>query len=563
MSLLLFFAFLSGLVTIAAPCIWPILPIILSVSSTGGHRKPLGITLGIMVSFGLLTLSISYIVKLIPFDPNVLRYVAVVVIGFLGLTLLVPALAGKLESVVSKLSSRFSRAGTPTTGFASGFVTGLSLGVIWTPCAGPILATIATLAATQAVNLDVILVTFFYVLGVGIPLFIFATLGKHVFSKTRTFSKYTGRIQQVFGIIMILTAALIATNYDKVLQIKLLNAFPQFGATLNSFESNSAIKQQLDKLKGGKNLAIPVTNDLFNTNVEAPEFTGINKWLNPEKEIKLSDLRGQVVLVDFWTYTCINCIRTLPHVTSWYDKYHDQGFTIIGVHTPEFEFEKTTQNVFKAITQYNIHYPVAQDNDYATWNAYSNQYWPAEYLIDSRGMIRRAHFGEGEYDTMEMAIRTLLKEAGKDVKTDMTKNIDTTPQMQLSPETYLGSERMQYEVPDGKTANGSQNFPLEKNIPLNTFSFEGNWNITDKAAIAGKGAALEYKFIAGKVFLVMRPGAEGPKNVTVFIDGVKSNTIVVDTDKLYQLVDLATPGTHLLRLEFSEGIEAYAFTFGQ
>lgn len=579
MILLFFFAFLSGLVTIFAPCIWPLLPIILSSTATGGRRKPLGITLGIMLSFGLLTLSISYLVRIIPFDPNSLRYLAVVIIGLLGLTLVVPRLSGILEGYVGRISGKLNiRNNSQSTGFHSGFITGLALGIVWAPCAGPILATIATLAATQAVNLSVILIATAYVIGVGIPLFIFATFGKYIFTRSRVLSKYTGRIQQVFGIIMILTALSIATNYDKVLQTKLLDAFPQFNSTLNSFESNSAVKKQLDALKGkpqAENTKVQDTSGLFNTNTPAPDFTGATKWLNTGKPLSLSDLKGKVVLVDFWTYTCINCIRTLPHVTSWYDKYKDKGFVVIGVHTPEFQFEHDMGNVQNAIKMYNIHYPVPQDNNYAIWNNYNNQYWPAEYLIDANGNIRRTHFGEGEYDQTEMAIQALLKEKGAKITSSLDKMPDQTPTMQLSPETYLGSNRMEYYFPDQNTGVVNKNFILSDNLSQNTFSLGGNWNITSDNAITGVGAELNYNFSADKVYLVLRPGSAKNAKVRVFLDGkvvdssnmgadVQNGVVTIDTDRLYNLIDLkGNGGSHILKIEFEDsGIEAFAFTFG-
>lgn len=577
MLILLIFAFVSGLVTIFAPCIWPLLPIILSSTTTGGHRKPLGITLGIMISFGLLTLSISYIVKIIPFDPNFLRYFAVFIITFLGLSLVIPKMTEILEVYVSRLSGKLNLGSKMnSSGFRSGFVMGLALGIIWTPCAGPILATIATLSATQAVNFNVILITFFYILGVGIPLFIFATIGKYIFSKTRVFSKYTGKAQQVFGVIMILTAILIATNYDKVLQAKLLDIFPSYSNFIVELETNDAVKKQLDTLKNGVQKTLSLNNnDLFNTNTPARDFTGITNWINTDKPLSIKELEGKVVLVDFWTYTCINCIRTLPYVTSWYEKYKDQGFVVIGVHTPEFEFEKDTGNVLNAIKQYKINYPVAQDNDYSTWNNYSNQYWPAKYLIDAKGNIRKVHFGEGEYEEMEMAIQTLLKEAGKDIKKDLSDLPDQTPKMRLSPETYLGADRMQYFFPTKNTGLTIKEFNITEDIPLNYFSLGGSWNITRESAISGTNSSLIHNFYANKVFLVLRPGKSVTSKVKVYLDGkivdnknqgsdVVNGEITIDSDKLYNLIDLkGAPGSHILKLEFENSdIEVYAFTFG-
>ncbi|MEK9176457.1 MAG: cytochrome c biogenesis protein/redoxin, partial [Patescibacteria group bacterium] len=348
MEILLIFAFVSGLITIAAPCIWPLLPIILSSTATGGHRKPLGVVIGIMASFAVFTLTISYIIKIIPFDPNSLRLVAVIVIGFLGLTLIVPKISRFVEGYVSRLSGKAGGKlyGTQQNGLIGGLITGLVLGLVWSPCAGPILATIATLAATQKVNSSIILVTFVYIVGVGIPLFIFATLGRLLFSKTRALSPYLGRIQQIFGAVMILTALAIYTNFDKTLQVKLLDLFPSYGNFLVKFESDNKVKEQLDELKDGVNKTDDMIGKPFDMSKnkslpnlgKAPEFVGITNWLN-SKPLTLSELKGKVVLVDFWTYTCINCIRTLPHVTSWYNKYKDQGFVVVGVHTPEFEFE--------------------------------------------------------------------------------------------------------------------------------------------------------------------------------------------------------------------------------
>lgn len=529
MPLLLAFAFISGLVTIFAPCIWPLLPIILSSTTTGGHRKPLGITLGIITSFAIFTLTLSYIVKLIPFDPNILRLLSVLIIGFLGLSLVIPKLSAILEGFVSRLSSRFTPQ-NQSNGFWSGLITGLSLGIVWSPCAGPILATIATLAATQSVDFKVILVTIVYVLGVGIPLFIFATLGRSILTKTPILSRYTGVVQRIFGVIMILTAIAIYTNYDKVLQVKLLDFFPAYTQYLTALESQPEVSKQLQNLKGSP----PPTL------IMAPDFVGITKWLNTTKPLTMADLKGRVVLIDFWTYTCINCIRTLPHVTAWYEKYKDKGFMVIGVHTPEFEFEKNTENVLAAMKQYGINYPVAQDNDYLTWQAYNNHYWPAEYLLDTKGNVRRTHFGEGGYEETEKAIQDLLQEAGLNGNMDLVRLTDQTPKGNLTRETYLGSDRSQ---DNGQTLNI-------------------NWDIAPEYAESKAGAALDFKFNAAKVYLVITPKTSGDL-IKVSLDGKSIAQITAGKSKLYTLVDLKESGSHLLHLDFlTEGTKIYAFTFG-
>jgi cytochrome c biogenesis protein CcdA len=253
MTTLLLFAFASGLVTIFAPCIWPLLPIVLSSSSTGGKKKPLGLTLGIITSFSFFTLAISYLVKLFHLDPDILRLLAVIMIGFLGLTLVVPSLSQRLEGVLSRFSIYFGGGiKSSGNGFMGGLITGFSLGIVWSPCAGPILATIALLAATRAVSFEAVLVTIAYVIGVGIPLFLFSSGAKWIFAKSRLVSRYTGRTQQVFGVIMILAAFGIYTNYDKVVEAKLLEVVPSYSGFLNKLEGNEAVQIQLDLLKGKK-----------------------------------------------------------------------------------------------------------------------------------------------------------------------------------------------------------------------------------------------------------------------------------------------------------------------
>jgi thiol-disulfide isomerase/thioredoxin len=314
----------------------------------------------------------------------------------------------------------------------------------------------------------------------------------------------------------------------------------------------------------------------FNADSPAPDFVGVTKWLNTDGPISIRSLKGKVVLVDFWTYTCINCIRTLPHVISWYENYKDKGFIVIGVHTPEFQFEHNTGNVLDAIKTYGIRYPVAQDNDYSTWNNYNNEYWPAEYLIDANGNIRRTHFGEGEYDQMEMAIRELLKENGQSLTESLDNMPDQTPEGEQSPETYLGAARMEYFFPSGSLSAGEREFILSNNLRLDSFSLGGQWNVRREDAVAEKGAELKYHFYANKVFLVLRPGSAGTTaKVRVLLDGkvadssnagadVSGGEITVNSDRLYNLIDLkGKKGGHVLQLQFeTPGIEAFAFTFG-
>jgi len=591
MTILLLFAFLSGLVTIAAPCIWPILPIVLSSAATGGKRRPLGVTLGIIISFSILTLSIAYIVRIIPFDTEWLRYISVAIITLLGLSLIIPKLGAFIETAVSRLGNTFQpkRTDQNDRGFHGGFLTGLSLGVVWTPCAGPILATIATLAATRAVSFDLILVMTAYMVGVAIPLFTFSIFGQRLFSKSRIFSKYTGSLQKIFGVIMIATALLILTGYDRIFQTKLLNAVPSYSQFLTKLESNSIVTQQLDTLAGRKtvndqpipSMQFPKASDANLPKLgSAPDFVGIEQWLNSEA-LTMDDLKGKVVLVDFWTYTCINCIRTLPYVTGWYEKYKDDNFVVIGVHTPEFEFEKKTANVEGAIKQYNINYPVAQDNDFKTWRAFENRFWPAKYLIDAEGTIRYTHFGEGDYDITEKNIQKLLKEAGlnnnKQAKADDLEGLLDIPHTSSSggqtPETYLGISRMTGLASPERATSGSNRYSLPKSLPVNNFAFVGKWNLSSESAkVEETGSGLLINFIAKDVYLVITPKTLKDK-IAVFINDeivtenagkdVENGYVTIDEPRLYHLVSFNEKKEALLQLNFqTPGTEVFAFTFG-
>lgn len=581
MLLLLGFAFLAGLVTIFAPCIWPLLPIVLSSAAGGKHStRPAGVTLGIMLSFTVFTLAISSLARVFHLDPNILRTIAVVIIAILGVFLLIPKLSHLLENAISRLSGRFGTQSTPGTDFRAGFLTGLSLGILWAPCAGPILATIAALAATGQVSWYVVALTLSYVTGVGIPLFFLAYGGQQFLTKSRTLTPYTGRIRQAFGAIMILAALAIYTNYDKVLQLKLINTFPALGSALTSIEEGKTVQTQLRALTGNKGLensnAFKANSSLYNAHIPARELVGINTWLNTNGQaLSLKDLKGKVVLIDFWTYTCINCLRTLPHVTSWYNTYKDQGLVVIGVHTPEFPFEKKTENVLQAIKSNGILYPVAQDNDFATWNNYENQYWPAKYLIDANGIIRHTHFGEGSYDETEEAIKGLLQEAGAVVTTTTATPVVEDRLGRHSPETYLGSARAEYFYPERTLRAGEKNYTLVTSPPKNTFSLGGTWAIDPEKATSGKGATLTHRFEGAKVFLVLRPGMNTKATVRVLLDGkpvgleqlgedVQNGIVTVDQDRLYTLIDLHGPASeHTLKLEFQNpGTEAFAFTFG-
>lgn len=565
MIVLLAFAFLSGIITIAAPCIWPLLPIVLSASATGGKRKPLGITIGVMLSFGLVTLALSALVKVLPFDTNLLRYVAVCIIVVLGVALIIPQVSAWIEAWASKLIGKLGVQTQKRTGFGAGILTGLALGIVWAPCAGPILATIISVSATQTVTLSVVALTVAYVTGIGVPLFGFAMLGNVLVRKSKWLNKYLQRVQQVFGIIMIVTAVGIALNYDKAVQVALLNAFPGYGAFVNQFESNTQIQNELDKIRNSSS-TVPTQG------TAAPELVGITNWLN-SNPLTLADLRGKVVLIDFWTYTCINCIRTLPHLTGWYERYKDQGFVVIGVHSPEFEFEKSTENVQQALQEYQITYPVAQDNNFSTWQNYDNRYWPAEYLIDAQGNIRKTHFGEGKYDEMEEAIKALLVENGVTVEDSMLNMPDATPRYANTPESYLGQGRMERFASEETIQLGEQEYHYPSTLNVHQLAYSGIWRIASQYAEAREQAKVKLRYRAADVYIVLTPTSDNAR-VSVLLDNqpisteaagedIEDSVIRVTQDRLYHVVHTDGVEEHTLELIFdTPGTQAFAFTFG-
>ena len=376
---------------------------------------------------------------------------------------------------------------------------------------------------------------------------------------------------------MLLTAIGIFFNVDRTFQAYIITKFPNYGTGLTKFEENDAVKKELERLKPTKKTQEqtppPRGASLQQKYPPAPELIPGGEWFN-SKPLTLQGLRGKVVLVDFWTYTCINCIRTLPYLEAWHEKYADKGLVIIGVHTPEFKFEENPKNVKKAIADFGLKYPIMQDNNYATWNAYDNLYWPAKYFVDAEGQIRSTHFGEGGYDESEKLIQQLLQEAGANVSNMPVKNAEYSIDAQTR-ETYLGYRRIEnFASPEAIKEDKEAQYSTPKNLALNYFSYAGKWTVTGERATPSAGASLSLHFDAGQVFLVMRSNNALPAKAKVYLDGavitqkdsgddVKNGTVTVVEDRLYKLVKLQTPGQHVLKLEFEGGnAELYAFTFG-
>jgi thiol-disulfide isomerase/thioredoxin/sulfur carrier protein ThiS len=465
-------------------------------------------------------------------------------------------------------------------GFFGGFLLGMSLGLIWTPCVGPILASVISLALTGSVNGAAFFITLAYATGTGIPMLAFTYGGRQLFQKIPWLLENTGRIQRGFGVVMILTGLAIMMNVDRCFQTWVLETFPQYGVGLTRIEENEAVKQQLDKLNASPNeLDAANGKPMFELQESmkyplAPELNGGTAWLNSEPLRLSEELRGKVVLIDFWTYSCINCIRTFPYVTQWYEKYKDQGFVIVGVHSPEFEFEKKKENVLQAMSDFDITYPVVQDNEFKIWRAYSNRYWPAHYLIDKEGRVRYTHFGEGKYQETENKIRELLGEEPM-IVTD--EDSTTAPRRSQTVETYLGYGRAEsYSYQLGIKIDEAKDYSFEQLIGDDNVALSGRWTVREEHVRAEEtNAVMTLNFLAQKVHLVLASKDQTEKKVRVLLNGKplpqkywttdmnEQGEIVVTGARKYDIIDLGEDyGRYDLDLVFEEGIEAYAFTFG-
>jgi cytochrome c biogenesis protein CcdA/thiol-disulfide isomerase/thioredoxin len=554
-ALLLVFALLAGAGTAVSPCVLPVLPALLSAGATGGRRRPLGIVLGLAVTFTLTVALLAKVVSGVGLGDSVLRDLAIVVLIVFGVVLAVPAAAARIEAPLSRLA-RFGPKDIGD-GFGSGVAVGAALGFVYTPCAGPILAAVISVGATTGTTLRTLLVALAYAIGSAIVLLVLMAGGRRLLPRTLT-------VQRALGAVLVLTAVAMIARLD----VRAEKAIAEHAPNANlaaGLEDSSAVGKRLTRIRprsrfAQRSAAAPVTGRGKRSSLPvlgtAPDFTGTQRWFN-SRPLTLAALRGRVVLVDFWTYTCINCIRTLPYLKAWDARYRSAGLTIVGVHSPEFSFEKNAGNVQHAIRSFGLRYPVVQDNDLATWSAWGNQYWPAEYLIDARGKVRHVHFGEGDYDKSEAAIRSLLAERDGRVG-GMAKPRDPfTISAQTTPETYLGSARAERWLP-GKPQDGTHAYATPASLSLSHFALGGTWRVTPEDAIAVRAATLSAHVQARHVYLVLG----GTGDVGVEVDGRHTRTVHVTKQQLYTLADFPRAGEHDLRLTFAPGVSGFAFTFG-
>jgi cytochrome c biogenesis protein CcdA/thiol-disulfide isomerase/thioredoxin len=533
----------AGFITAISPCVLPVLPIVFAGGATGGRRKPFAIIAGLILSFTAFTLFGVWLLRTLGLPEDLLRNVAIALLFLVAATLLFP----KVEEIVQRPFLRLTR--RPSGDLGGGLLLGASLGLVFVPCAGPVLAAITVVGATQDVGFRAIVLTVAYAIGAAIPMLFVALGGRAGMTALRP---HAHRIRQVLGVVVGLTALAIAFNVDRHFQ----TAIPGYTQALqNKVEESSSAQSQLQKLRGNTR-QVAATTSLRNYG-PAPQLTGLTNWIN-SKPLTLKQLRGKVVLIDFWTYSCINCLRTLPHVKAWYQTYHDKGLVVIGVHTPEFAFEHVPSNVRSAVRRLGVTYPVALDNDYGTWNAFRNQYWPAKYLIDRSGHLRYYHFGEGSYDTTEARIRTLLGD-NADMLPVANELSDPTPTGLMTPESYLGYERLARFAQKTITPDRFATYRLPpSDLHPNELAYGGRWKVEGQRIVAGPAAQLRLRFQARSVHLVL--GGHG--SVAVMVDGTPVGVVPVRGSRLYTLTRLPTDQSRLLELHFSPGVEAYAFTFG-
>jgi cytochrome c biogenesis protein CcdA/thiol-disulfide isomerase/thioredoxin len=542
--LLLGIGFVAGLITAVSPCVLPVLPILLAGGASGGRRKPLAIVAGLVVSFSVFTLFAAWVLDQLGLPKDLLRNLAIALLFVIAASLIVPQIGVLIERPFQRLAR------APTGDLGGGFLLGLSLGLVFVPCAGPVLAAITVQAATLDFGWRTVLLTIAYALGAAVPMLVVATGGQR-FLRPRA-----QKLRAALGVVVALATLAIVFNLDTRLQTWLSD----YTNTLQKpVERSSVAKRELRKLThsgGGVARAAsvkPQTVALSDFGA-APDFVGIDGWLN-SRPLTIRELRGKVVLVDFWTYSCINCLRTLPHVEAWDRLYRKDGLVIVGVHTPEFAFEHVPSNVRAAVHRLGVQYPVALDNEYGTWTAYQNEYWPAKYLIDRTGHVRYAHFGEGSYDVTERNIRLLLGEHPGAPASERLR--DLTPTGSLTPESYLGSERLARYAGSKLYPGRMARYELPQALGQNDLAYGGSWQVESQRIIAGPGARLRLHFYARNVYLVA--GAKG--RIRVLVEGKPLRTVAVTADKLYTLVEGKLRDA-TLELRFTPGLKAYAFTFG-
>jgi cytochrome c biogenesis protein CcdA/thiol-disulfide isomerase/thioredoxin len=543
--ILLPIAFAAGIVTAVSPCVFPVLPILFAGGASGGRRRPYAIIAGLVTSFATFTLIATWLLRQLHLPQDFLRNLSIGLLFLVAASLIFPKVGVWIERPLARLSRR-----APNSDLGGGFLLGASLGLVFVPCGGPIIGAISANAARVHLGWQTVAITLAYALGAALPMLAIAALGQRA---TRRIRMNAQALRTGLGIVLALAALALVFNADTKLQ----TWFPDYTHALQGVERSSIAQDELAKLQhqGKSRFHGPESAGSLTDYGTAPDFTGISEWIN-SKPLALQQLRGKVVLVDFWTYSCINCLRTLPHLEAWDKRYRNAGLVIVGVHTPEFAFEHVPSNVREAARKLGVRYPVAIDDDYRTWSAYQNDAWPAEYLIDKRGHVREIKKGEGQYAETESSIRTLL---GEPAGAQLASVKDRTPQHLTTPESYLGWERLDRYVGSPLTANVPMRYRFPREIPLNDLAYSGVWSVQRQRIVAHQNARLRLHFLAQNVYLVL----SGHGRMQVIVGGRPVKTIRVNgLSRLYMLLQYRDLAEGALELRFTPGIAAYAFTFG-
>jgi cytochrome c biogenesis protein CcdA/thiol-disulfide isomerase/thioredoxin len=564
----------GGIITGLSPCVLPVLPVIFfgggagsaspgsagtgsaGTGSAGTGRRPYLIVLGLTLSFAVFTLFGSWILSSLHLPDDAIRWVGLVLLVLVGLGLLIPPIGHLIERPFYRFPQRLTGVG------GNGFVLGIALGAVFVPCAGPVLAAITVAGATGHIGLRTVGLTLGFAVGTAIPLLAFALAGRGISQRLGAFRRHQSAFRAISGAVMIVLAVALTFNLSDIIQRDIPNYTQAVG---NSVEKGAAAAPH----QGGGSNSVSLQDcqtaaEYGGSGLEdcgpAPAFAGIQQWLNTPggKPVTMASLKGKVVLVDFWAYSCINCQRELPHVEAWAKAYAADGLEVVGVHTPEYAFEHVPSNVAAGAQRLGLTFPVAIDNTYDTWNAYDNQSWPASYLIDASGHIRHISIGEGDYPGEERLIRSLLIAARPAITLPKATGVpDTTPDNpDQSPETYLGAERQQYYGGGLEYQTGL--FTLPATISPGTFSLSGAWSIGQESITAGKGAGITLAYDASDVYLDIG----GTGTLTVSSGAVSKVISVSGAPDIYTVATKQPAQAGSVTIKVSPGLTAYSFTFG-
>ncbi|MFI5271116.1 MAG: cytochrome c biogenesis protein DipZ [Candidatus Saccharimonadales bacterium] len=563
--LLLFISFLAGCLTILAPCVLPVLPVIVG-SSLGGKKKesirPYIIVASLAFSIVFFTLLLKVSTLLVNLSPNVLTDISGGILIVLGITAIFPEL---WEALIIKLnwqaaSQRFLGKGEKNKSkYIGPILTGIALGPVFASCSPTYAFILASILPSSFTAGLIYLIS--YTLGLVLTLLIASIVGRRFIQKFEWAVNTHSLFRRFLGVIFILIGIAIMTGFLTKIEVWAGNHLP-FDET--RIERVLLAKQHKNSLI--KSLSQDITNQsaLNVHSTPAPEFQGLINWIN-SKPLTIAQLKGKVVLVDFWTYSCINCIRTLPNIEKWDSTYRSKGLVIIGVNTPEFAFEHNPNNVAAAVKKFGIQYPVALDNNYDTWNAFNNNSWPADYLIDKQGNIRYVSLGEGDYDKTERAIQTLLG-----INNSLTTPTSNVPVSQdQTPETYFGTNRAQNYVGKEPLVNGTYTFTQSQSLSQDEWSLGGSWNIGSESIISNSNTAtLTFNVNTKDVYMVASGSSQQVMiNLPASQSGqygedVNNGQVTVDSSRLYHIVSMNQLGDTTVTLTVPKGVSLYTFTFG-